>query len=215
MRVSPQHAQAFQTPAWADATPQPTIAVASARFSLQTMHVTVFTAERRLAPAASSETASSSRRIPVSCIIVKESRTERPRGSQRGYPCRKTAILIVTIRRLLFPRSFTRPPVGIPCGLLSAISGEGWAYHVPYQLQNRLGLASTPVAIVSTMQDRQACIPATYHFGHSVTASYAALSITARERRFRYLDHTILSLLPTALRLAVAVSSSRLDCHQE
>jgi hypothetical protein len=58
--VSPQHAQAFQTPAWADATPQPTIAVASARFSLQIMHVTVFTAERRLAPAASSETASSS-----------------------------------------------------------------------------------------------------------------------------------------------------------
>src|SRR5215831_14770650 len=50
------------------------------------MRVTVFTAERRLAPAASSETASSSRRIPVSCIIVKESRTERPRGSQRGYP---------------------------------------------------------------------------------------------------------------------------------
>src|SRR5215831_17570046 len=53
------------------------------------MHVTVFTVERRLAPAASSETASSSRRIPVSCIIVKESRAERPRGSQRGYPCRK------------------------------------------------------------------------------------------------------------------------------
>jgi hypothetical protein len=120
VQVSPQHAQAFQTPAWADATPQPTIAVASARFSLQIMHVTVFTAQRRLAPAASSETASSSRRIPVSCIIVKESRAERPRGSQRGYPCRKTAILVVTTRRWLSPRSFTRPPVGIPCGLLSA-----------------------------------------------------------------------------------------------
>jgi hypothetical protein len=82
--------------------------------------VTVFTAERRLAPAASSETASSSRRIPVSCIVVKESRTERPRGSQRGYQCRKTAILIITIRRSLFPRSFTRPPVGLPYGRLSA-----------------------------------------------------------------------------------------------
>ena len=77
------------------------------------------TAGRRLAPAAL-RAASSSRRIPVSCIIVKVSRAERPRGSQRGYPCRKTAILIITIRRLLSPRSFTRPPVGIPCGLLSA-----------------------------------------------------------------------------------------------
>src|SRR5215831_11011003 len=104
------------------------------------MHVAGFTAERRLAPAAL-WTASSSRRIPVSCIIVKESRTERPRGSQRGYPCRKTAILIVTIRRLLSPRSFTRPPVGIPYGLLSAQGGEGWAYHVPDQSQDRLGLA--------------------------------------------------------------------------
>src|SRR5262245_63680831 len=111
------------------------------------MHVAVFTAERRLAPAASSETASSSRRIPVSCIIVKESRAERPRGSQRGYPCRKTFILIITIRHLLSPRSFTRPPIGIPCGLLSASGGEGRAYYVPDQSQDRLGLASTPVAI--------------------------------------------------------------------
>jgi hypothetical protein len=64
-----------------------------------------------------------------------------------------TAILIVTIRRWLSPRSFTRPPIGIPYGLLSAISGEGRAYHVSYQLQDRLGLASTPVAMMSTMQD--------------------------------------------------------------
>jgi hypothetical protein len=162
VQVSPQHAQAFQTPAWADATPQPAIAVASARFSLQIMHVTVFTAERRLAPAASSETASSSRRIPVSCIIVKESRTERPRGSQRGYPCRKTAILIITIRRSLSPQSFTRPPIGIPCGLLSARGGEGRAYHVSCQSRDRLGLAWTPVVGVSTLQNISACRPTTY-----------------------------------------------------
>ena len=148
MQVSPQHAQTFQTPAWADATPQPTIAFAPARFPLQIMHVTVFTIERRLAPAAS-WTASSSRRIPVSCVIVKESRTERPRGSQRGYPCRKTAILVVTIRHWLSPRSFTRPPVGIPCGLLSARGGEGRAYHVSRQSQDCEGLALTPVALLS------------------------------------------------------------------
>jgi hypothetical protein len=107
---------------------------------LQAIHVVVFTAERRLAPAAL-WAASSSRRIPVSCIIVKVSRAERPRGSQRGYPCRKTAILIITIRRLLSPQSFTRPPIGIPCGLLSAQGGEGRAYHVPCRSQDRLDLA--------------------------------------------------------------------------
>jgi hypothetical protein len=58
-----------------------------------------------------------------------------------------TAILIITIRHLLSPRSFTRPPVVIPCGQLSALSGEGRAYHVPDQLQDRLGLVSTPVAL--------------------------------------------------------------------
>jgi len=149
VRVYPQYAQAFQTPTWVDAAPQPTIVAAPARSPLQVMHVAGFTAVRRLAPAAL-WTASSSRRIPVSCIIVKVSRAERPRGSQRGYPCHKTAILIVTIRPLLSPRSFTRPPVGIPCGLLSAQSGEGRAYHVSRQSQDREGLALTPVALMST-----------------------------------------------------------------
>ena len=74
------------------------------------------------------------------------SRAERPRGSQRGYPRRKTAILFVTIRRLLSPRSFTRPLVGIPYGLLSAGGGEGRAYHVPQIRPDGLGLVSTPVA---------------------------------------------------------------------
>jgi len=52
-----------------------------------------------------------------------------------------TAILIIAIRRLLSPRSFTQPSLGIPCGLLSTFSGEGRAYHVPDQSQDRLGLA--------------------------------------------------------------------------
>ena len=73
-------------------------------------------------------------------------RAERPRGSQLGYPRRRTAILIITIRHWLAPRSFTRPPVGIPCGLLSARGGEGRAYHVPQIRPDGLGLVSTPVA---------------------------------------------------------------------
>jgi len=46
------------------------------------------TAGRRLAPAAPAGAASSSRRIPVVCVIVRESRTETPGGSQRGCPRR-------------------------------------------------------------------------------------------------------------------------------
>src|SRR6266511_2349831 len=68
--------------------------------------------------------ASSSRRIPVDCIIVIGSRTETPRGSQHGYPHRDVvgrkansmAIPIITTGHWLFPRSHTRPPVGLPCG---------------------------------------------------------------------------------------------------
>src|SRR5262245_57872318 len=108
--------------------------------------------ERRLAPAAPKGAASSSRRIPVCCVIVIESRTETPRGSQHGYPYRdvvgrkanSTAISIITIGHWLFPLSHTRPPVGLPCGRLSweqGVSGEGWAYHVPRQSRDRLGLA--------------------------------------------------------------------------
>jgi hypothetical protein len=41
---------------------------------------------RRLAPTASIDAASSSRRIPVCCVIVIESRTETPRGSLHGCP---------------------------------------------------------------------------------------------------------------------------------
>src|SRR6266511_5440508 len=85
------------------------------------------TACRRLAPAAPGGVASSSRRIPVCCVIVIESRTETPRGSLHGCPYRdvvvrhanSTAIPIITIGHWLFPPSHTRPPVGLPCGRLS------------------------------------------------------------------------------------------------
>jgi len=117
------------------------------------MRVAAFTAERRFAPAASCEAASSSQRIPVSRIVVKGSRAERPRGSLLDYSRRDldqelvaTAILIIAIRRWLSPRSFTRPPIGIPCGLLSAQGGEGRAYHVSRLYLSGLGCASPPVA---------------------------------------------------------------------
>src|SRR5215470_3482236 len=110
-------------------------------------------AGRRFAPAVFCETASSSRRIPVCCVVVKVILAERPRGSQHSYLCRdvvicddSTTILTITIRHWLSPRSFARPPIGFPCGRLSAVEGgEGRVYHVPHQLPDRLGSALTPV----------------------------------------------------------------------
>ena len=86
------------------------------------------TDERRLAPAAPFGAASSSRRIPVFCVVVIVIRTERPRGSLHDYSHRdldqgdwpRAAIPIITIGPWLSPRSFTRPPVGFPCGRLSS-----------------------------------------------------------------------------------------------
>ena len=84
-------------------------------------------------------------------------RAERPRGSQRGCPCRDlvlsqnaTAIRLITSRPSLAPRSHTRPPLSLPCGRLSALrdegsDGRGRAYHVPRQPQGPLGSALTPV----------------------------------------------------------------------
>lgn len=62
-----------------------------------------------------------------------------------------TPIRFITKRLSLFPSSFTRTSIGSPCGLLSRPMffqpGEVWAYLVPCEYLNGLGLASPPVAL--------------------------------------------------------------------
>jgi hypothetical protein len=185
------------------------------------MHVTVFTAERRLAPAASIETASSSRRILVSCIIVKESRAERPRGSQRRYQppsCHRSHRSSVSVDSNDYPGHYSRafafsailypPPMGQPCGWLSTDNTWWRRPGLPRFTsitKNRLGPAYTPVALIVHDTGLASLYSDHLPFGHSDSAPCAAWFMTARERRFRYLDRTIHSWLPTALRLAVAV----------
>jgi hypothetical protein len=62
-----------------------------------------------------------------------------------------TPIRFITKRPSLFPSSSTRTSIGSPYGLLSQTvvfqSGEVWAYLVPCEYQNGLGLAYSPVAL--------------------------------------------------------------------
>ncbi|WP_207681262.1 hypothetical protein [Desulfonema magnum] len=77
------------------------------------------------------------------------SRKETPVGSLLTFVPGKfrTRIRTVTARHSLSPTSFTRIPVGLPCGSLSP-KGEIRAYHVSHKyLTDRLGSALTPVAL--------------------------------------------------------------------
>lgn len=62
-----------------------------------------------------------------------------------------TPIRFITKRPSLLPSSSTRTSVGSPCGSLSQADvyqpGEVWAYLVPCEYQNGLGLASPPVVL--------------------------------------------------------------------
>ena len=62
-----------------------------------------------------------------------------------------TPIRFITKRPSLLPSSFTRTPIGSPYGSLSQADvsqpGGVWAYLVPCEYQNGLGLASPPVAL--------------------------------------------------------------------
>lgn len=62
-----------------------------------------------------------------------------------------TPIRFITKRPSLFTSASTRTPVSSPYGLLSQLDvsqpGEVWAYLVPCEYLNGLGLASPPVVL--------------------------------------------------------------------
>jgi hypothetical protein len=80
------------------------------------------------------------------------SRKERPVGSLLSFEPDNAGgmppsirIPGITPRHSLSPTSFTRNPMGSPCGSLSPKGGLR-AYHVPRKYPSRLGSAPTPVA---------------------------------------------------------------------
>ena len=144
------------------------IVVQPSHSTLQTMHVAVSTIQRRLAPAAlgllqvldeflffasSSKSLASKDLAEVSTVA---------RAVILLLESNSTAILIITIRRLLSPRSFTRPLIGFPYGQLSAAqrkrSGLPRSVLITGSFRSRLYAGGH----LSTMQDWKACIPATY-----------------------------------------------------
>jgi hypothetical protein len=104
-------------------------------------------------------------------------------------------ILIITIRRSLFPRSFTRPPVGLPYGRLSAANSlrrrSGLPRSASFTGSVRFCLDAGGSA--STIEEVEASIPDHLPFGYSGSAACAAYGMTTRVRQFRCLNHTIRS----------------------
>jgi hypothetical protein len=74
------------------------------------------------------------------------SRASTPEGSLPGFPWGDVATPIrsVTDRPWLPPSSFTRSPIGSPCGSLS-LAGKLRAYHVPLMYPGGVGRISPPV----------------------------------------------------------------------
>jgi hypothetical protein len=104
-------------------------------------------------------------------------------------------ILIIAIRRSLYPRSFTRPPVGFPCGRLSAENNlrrmSGFPRSVSFTGSVRFCLDAGGAA--STIEEDVTSIPDHVPFGYSGSAACAVSGMTTRVQQFRYFNHTIRS----------------------
>ena len=125
----------------------------------------------------------------------------------RGVMC-STPIRPITGRPSLPPSSFTRRPVGSPCGWPSLAGGRR-AYHVASQesswVRPRLYAGGTS----SAPEEFGASGPGHVPFGPSLSAPLACLCLR-RLRRFTWVDHTTRPWSPTAVVLAVAISARAL-----
>ncbi len=92
-------------------------------------------------------------------------RHERPGGSLLAFAWDDVTIPIPPIAEghSLFPPSFTRYPIGSPCGCLPSVGGYR-AYRVPLRYQNGLGPLCSPVAL--SVHERAV---------HTASARYGAL----------------------------------------
>jgi hypothetical protein len=95
--------------------------------------------------------------------LVKLSRNGRPCGSRLAFAGSdvSTPIPSITDRPLLFPQSFTRISI-IDLYRPITLAGEIRAYHVPSNCQSGLGSPYSPVAVMSTTEENETSVPATY-----------------------------------------------------
>jgi hypothetical protein len=103
-------------------------------------------------------------------------------------------IRFITKRLSLFPPSFTRISIHLPCGLLSLADicrpGEMWAYLVPCEYQNGLGLAYSPVVLRLRQVKIQHLHLTTCLLAQACQHLWLA-NIDDVYQRFTYVDHTI------------------------
>ena len=116
-----------------------------------------------------------------------------------------TPIRPITGRPSLPPSSFTRRPVGSPCGG-PTLAGGLRAYHVasqePSWVRSRLDAGGTSSAPGDVATPGPGHVP----FGPSLSAPLACFCLR-RLRRFTWVGHTTRPWSPTALVLAVAISA--------
>lgn len=122
--------------------------------------------------------------------------------------CDSTPIRSITDRPSLSPRSFTRSPIGLPCGWLSIsfLDGKLRAYHVPRLCQDEDDLSSTPV-VQHLRQGNAQPLNLTTHLLVQACQHLWPVLRSRSLRRFTYIGHFIQSWLPTASVLAVTTFS--------
>jgi hypothetical protein len=138
--------------------------------------------------------------VGLPTLHVRQHQREVSQLSLRGHVL--TPIRPVTDRPWLAPSSFTRRPIGSPCGSLS-LAGRRRAYHVPPMSPCGLGRISPPVARHLRRGSSEPPVLTTYLLVQAY--QHLALGITYGVYRcFTWVDRATPSWSPTALMLAVA-----------
>ena len=138
-------------------------------------------------------------------LVMRHQREGSPLSRRIMLPHGSIPLHLIPRRPSLAPSSFTRSPIGLPCGALSLV-GALRAYHVPSLYPHGLGLASTPGARPLRPVTREHRVLAPYLFGPSVTAPSACLT-SRRLQPCTCVGLPMLSSLPTPLMLGVVTSA--------
>jgi len=128
-------------------------------------------------------------------LVTEDHREVSPLSRGMMLPAGSTPVRPATGRPSLAPGSFTRSPIGAPCGALS-LAGGLRAYHVPHRYPGGLGRASRPVARHLRQRNAEAPAPGHVPFGPSLSAPYASVLACRTSRPLPAL-HLKLTLPPT------------------
>ena len=93
-------------------------------------------------------------------------------------PMGATPIHPITGWLSLLPSSYSRTPIGLPCGTLS-LAGDVRGSHVPSQSQtNGVGALCPPVALLPMTRNGKILVPATVPFWPKPSSTFGLFSVT-------------------------------------